>query len=327
MHDAVAGRSLQEAKLAPIIFHCHIPKTAGISFSNVLYSTFRRRYLHHLHSDPTYILTPQTLATILEINPLLKSLSSHHLRVYPRRVRDRRPLYITFLREPIATFVSLLKYTRREYPKWTSEAQRSWPKETPRLTLRELARAYLQGVGPDCGYSFQTRFLCSRYSMENAGLLVEDEYGLDRLDIASLILSQFFFVGITEEMRKSLELLAAKFRTLGFELKRPMFLHANRSHTREDLSWVNPDDEVGQKIFQCQESDQQLYQHYRERFHADYARFRETGIVDNPQVDDSEDLPICEWAARQCSLSLGSDALTGLNEFAIAPAPAVTTIG
>jgi hypothetical protein len=306
MHDAVAGRFLQDAGCSPIIFHSHIPKTAGISFSNVLFSNFRRKYLHHLHFDPTYILTAKTLATLLEVNPLLKALSSHHLRVFPRRLNNRWPLYITFLREPIATFISLLKYTRREYHKWAPEAQRSWPKDTPQLTLRDLAQAYLQNVGPNGGYSFQTRFLCSRYSMEKAGLSVEDEYGLDRLDIASCILSQFFFVGITDEMRKSLELLAAKFRLLGFELSRPMFLRANRSHTREDLSWLNQEDEVGRKVLQCQQSDHQLYHDYRQRFYADYHRYRKTGVVDLPPVDGPDDVPICEWAARQCSRALES---------------------
>jgi hypothetical protein len=306
MDDAVAGRYLQDAKSSPIIFHCHIPKTAGVSFSNVLYSTFRRKYLHHLHFDPTYILTPQTLTTTLEINPLLKALTSHHLRVYPRRLKDRQPLYVTFLREPIATFVSLLKYTRREYHRWTPEARRGWPSDTSRLTLRELAQAYLQNTGPDCGYSFQTRFLCSRYSMEKAGLPIEDEYGLDRLDIATRILSQFYFVGITEEMRKSLELLAAKFATVGFELSRPMFLRKNRSRTREDLSWINPKDEVGQKVLGCHESDRELYRLYRERFYADYDRYRRTGVVDTPVAEGPEDEPICEWAARQCSPSLRS---------------------
>jgi hypothetical protein len=301
MHGGVTDLPLQDARCSPIILHCHIPKTAGISFSNVLYATFRRRYLHHLHSDPAYILTPKILTDLLEVNPLLKSVTSHHLRVFPRRLNGRQPLYITFLREPIATFISLLKYTRREYHKWAPAAQRCWPKDTPRLTLRELARAYLQNVGPDCGYSFQTRFLCSRYSMENAGLSVEDEYGLDRLDIARFILSQFFFVGITEEMRKSLELLAAKLKPFRIELKRPMFLHKNRTRSCEDLSWLNEADEVGQKILQCNESDRQLYQSYRERFLADYARYRKTGVIDTPLNDEPEDQPIGEWAAQQCS--------------------------
>jgi len=43
--------------------------------------------------------------------------------------------------------------------------------------------------------------------MEMAGLKREDDYGLDRPDIASLILEQFFFVGITEEMPKAIATL------------------------------------------------------------------------------------------------------------------------
>ena len=135
--------------------------------------------------------------------------------------------------------------------------------------------------------------------MERAGLKREDDYGLDRPDIASLILDQFFFVGITEEMDKSLELLRASFKTLGIELRKPRLLHLNRSRTRENLSWVNPGDAVGQRLLGCQPSDEQLYRKFRERFFLAYSRYRKTGLIDVPSDPGPEDQPICEWAARQ----------------------------
>jgi hypothetical protein len=135
--------------------------------------------------------------------------------------------------------------------------------------------------------------------MERAGLKRGDDYGLDRPDIASLILDQFFFVGITEEMPKSLELLRASFKTLGIELRKPPALHLNRTCSREDLSWVNPRDPLGQRVLQCQQNDQQLYRRFRDRFFDLYSRYRKTGVVDVPFDSEPEDQPICEWAARQ----------------------------
>jgi hypothetical protein len=135
--------------------------------------------------------------------------------------------------------------------------------------------------------------------MERAGLKRGDDYGLDRLDIASLILEQFFFVGLTEEMPKSLELLSASFKTLGIELRKPPSLHLNRTGSREDLSWLNPNDPLGRCVLECQPSDQQLYRKFRERFFDIYSRYRKTGVVDVPIDPGPEDQPICEWAARQ----------------------------
>jgi hypothetical protein len=283
----------------PLFLHCHIPKTGGVSFGRVLQSTFPGFHLTHVHNDPTYILTPQTLETLLEINPLLKSITSHHLRMFPRQLQGRRTFYITFLREPTATFISLLKYARRQYPGWRAELQKSWPADTPQRSLRDLAQVYLANLGEQMQYSPQTRFLCSPISMNNAGLVGEHGYGLDRPDIAALILDQFFFVGLIEEMGKSLELLAAKLKTVGIELRKPFFLHVNRTRSREDLSWLNHDDTVGKRVLQCNDCDRELYEKFRARFFETYTQYRKTGLVDTTPEHDPEDQPICEWAASQ----------------------------
>jgi hypothetical protein len=288
----------------PLILHSHIPKTGGVSFGRVLQSTFPGLHLTHVHNDPTYILTPETLETLLEINPLLNSITSHHLRMFPRRLRGRRTLYITFLREPTATFVSLLKYARRQYNNWGPEVRKSWPDDTPQRGLRDLAECYLANLGEHIEHSPQTRFLCSCISMRNAGLEVEHGYGIDRPDIAALILEQFLFVGIIEEMGKSLELLGAKFKALGIELRKPFFLHLNRTRSRDDLSWLNPDDPVGKRVLQCNGGDRELYRKFRERFFETYSRYRKTGVVDPAPSSGPEDQTICEWAARQISQKL-----------------------
>jgi len=76
---------------------------------------------------------------------------------------------MSFLREPVAALISLLKYAQREYNNWKPEAQRSWPKDTPRLRLRDLAQAYLDNMGERQEYSYQTCYFCLSLSMERAG--------------------------------------------------------------------------------------------------------------------------------------------------------------
>jgi hypothetical protein len=289
----------------PLILHCHIPKTGGVSFSRVLQTTFPGLHLTHVHRDPAYILTPQILETLLEINPLLKSITSHHLRTFPRRVQGRRAFFITFLREPTATFISLIKYARQQYHHWGPEAQKSWPADTAQRGLRDLAQIYLANQGEQIQHSPQTRFLCSPVSMKNAGLEVEHGYGLDRSDIAALILDQFFFVGIIEEMEKSLELLGARFKTLGVKLQKPFFLHLNRTRSRDDLSWLNPNDPVGNRVLRCNDCDRELYDKFRTRFLETYSQYRKTGRIDATPGNGPEDQPICEWAASQVAAPSG----------------------
>src|SRR5258708_2890810 len=123
-----------------LLLHCHIPKTAGTTVSAGLRNSFEILHFHHFHPDPFYILTREILERLLEIDPALKSISSHHLRSFPLSVGNRSTLLITFLRKPEDAFISQLKYIQRHFSTFPPQVQCLWPDETPKLPLRELAR-------------------------------------------------------------------------------------------------------------------------------------------------------------------------------------------
>jgi len=78
--------------VAPLILHCHIPKTAGTTISAGFRNSFDFLHMHHYHPDPFYILSKATLERLLEIYPNLRSISSHHLRSFPLSV-GKRPTF------------------------------------------------------------------------------------------------------------------------------------------------------------------------------------------------------------------------------------------
>jgi len=191
----------------PLLLHCHIPKTAGTTISAGLRKSFEILHFHHFHPDPFYILTRETLEQLLEISPALNSISSHHLRSFPMKLRGRPTFLITFLRKPEDALISQLKHIRRNFSAFPPEVRRLWPEETPELPLRELARRYLAQITSDQDISPQTRFFCNPNAMAKSGLSDGNSYGLDSYEIAHAILKGFHFVGIVDEMKKSLELL------------------------------------------------------------------------------------------------------------------------
>jgi hypothetical protein len=193
-----------------LILHAHIPKTASTSVSGVFRKSFDTLHLNHYHPDPNYILDAGKLATLLEINPWLRSISSHHIRSFPCRVGKKRIAYVTFLREPTHAFLSFLNYTRKEYHNLPLETRRWWPEKTPEMSLRELAASHLSNLDTGGDYSFQTRFFCPTSVMSCKGLTDNNDYGANCYEIADLILSRFLLVGIVEEMKKSVALLHAR---------------------------------------------------------------------------------------------------------------------
>ena len=204
----------------PIILHCHIPKAAGTTVSAHLSGIFGKLHLSHYHLDPDFVLTPAILENLFAVNPCLRSLSSHHLRAFPTRIQGRRTHYITFLRDPANTVISLLSYVQSNFKNLPPKVKEFWPAEAPRLPLRDLAHWYIEKWGTTEA-STQTRFFCHREVLEKyAGA---NAAGAVHVEIALNVLRQFLFVGIVEEMPASIDVLDAKLRRLGIRLGRKRF--------------------------------------------------------------------------------------------------------
>jgi hypothetical protein len=261
--------------LCPLILHCHIPKTAGTSVSTGLRNSFEILHFHHFHPDPFYILTQEILGQLLEIDPALRSISSHHLRSFPLSVHNRPTFLVTFLRKPEDAFISQLKYVQRNFATFPPQVQCLWPQEAPRLALRELARQYLDLTTSHQDFSPQTRFFCNPNAMAKFGLSDGNRYGLDCYEVAHSILRQFHFVGIVDEMKKSLELLVDRLAQRGVKVYFTSTDKENSSPEKAQPTWLTLDDEVGRRVLEASKSDSLLYHHFREELLSAHAQLRQ----------------------------------------------------
>jgi hypothetical protein len=266
----------------PLILHCHIPKTAGTTVSTGLRCSFDIFHFHHFHPDPFYILRRETLEELLEIDPYLKSITSHHLRSFPLSIGDRPTFLMTFLRKPEDTFISQLRHIQRKFSSFPEQVRCLWPKDTPSLTLRELARRCLDTAAASShDFCPQTRFLCNPNVGARFGLWDGHNYGLDNYDVARLILSEFHFVGIVEEMKKSLELLTDRLLQLGIRVYFKFDLKLNTGEKDSRLDWLTPEDEVGQRVLAAGKNDRLLHDYFLDelfRAHADLRKRRWLGF-------------------------------------------------
>jgi len=259
----------------PILVHAHIPKTAGTSFNELLSRQFQERHYQYLHPDPSHIITLEEFEELLTKRPNLRSISSHCVRTFPPRIGGRPALYVTFLREPLAAFLSLLRYTRKEYQNLPDEVKKWWPDNTPSLSLRELAYLYLAPGGSYVQSCQQTRFFCPP---DYTKLLITPDYnqfGINSYSVARSNLRQFFFVGIVEQMEKSLHYLKRRLLDRGVNLDIDDVPRENRiDSSSEDLSWLHVGDSIGRLVIRSNANDNRLYQEWKYCLESGYQESR-----------------------------------------------------
>ena len=257
--------SSQRKPVTPLILHCHIPKTAGTTISAGFRKTFEFFHLHHCHPDPFYVLRRETLEDLLEIFPDLRSISSHHLRSFPLSIGARPTFLMTFLRRPEHAFISQLKYVQRKFWSLPEPMRGLWPKETPHLSLRELARRYLDEEATTQDLCPQTRFICNPDAGQPFGLSDGNRKGLNSYEMAHQILTGFHFVGVVEEMKKSLEVLTDRLRQWGTRVYFEHNLKANTSPEVSSPEWLTPKDEVGRRVLAASENDRRLHNEFLQK--------------------------------------------------------------
>jgi hypothetical protein len=249
--------------VSPLILHCHIPKTAGTTISAGFRKSFDFLHIHHYHPDPFYILDKATLETLLEIYPNLRSISSHHLRSFPLSVRGRPTFLVTFLRKPEDAIISHLRYIQRNFWSLPELTRRIWPANAPFLSLREFAREYLDQESSTEDLCQQTRFICNPDAGALFGLSDGNPKGLNSYEIAHQILTGFHFVGVVEEMKKSLEVLADRLLHCGIPVYFDHNLKLNTSKETSAPAWLTPEDEVGRRVLAASKNDDLLYDFFR----------------------------------------------------------------
>ncbi|HUE00992.1 MAG TPA: sulfotransferase family 2 domain-containing protein [Bryobacteraceae bacterium] len=240
------------AEATPVLAHIHVPKCAGTSFRVMQERYFGARHVG-LYTDDTYfVYATEVLRGYLLQYPEMQGFSSHHVRRFPEWLGGRRILYITFLRDPVQQFVSYMTHIQKHYASIGSPSLREVvPPDAPRRTLREFARWL---VTHDQDIPFRENYTVNFFTRHNAPGTA------DRLEAAKATLDQFFFVGISERMEESVGKLRELLRAEGLEFPPgPVPIENTSAECRDDLSWINPEDEVGSLLLRSLELDRQLY--------------------------------------------------------------------
>jgi hypothetical protein len=249
---AEAGAATPGAETTPVLAHIHVPKCAGTSFRALLERHFGPKQLSLYVNDTYFVYDDAALRSYLLRDPEIRGFSSHHVRAFPHWLAGREMLYVTFLRDPIQQFISYMTHIKKHYASITSRSLlEAVPPDAPQLTLREFARWLLT---QDRDIPFRENHNVNFFARHSAPTAP------DRLEAAKAALDGFYFVGITERMEESMAKLRALAQTAGLEFPPdPMPVENTSAECRDDLHWINPDDEVGSLLLRSVEKDQQLY--------------------------------------------------------------------
>jgi hypothetical protein len=246
------GVEQRRAQTSPVLAHIHVPKCAGTSLRVLLTRHFGPRHLPLYVDDTYFVYGEDALRSYLLQDSEILGLSSHHVCAFPRWLAGRQMLYVTFLRDPIQQFVSYMTHVKKHYSAITSKSLlEAVPPDAPRLALREFAKWLLT---QDRDIPFRENHNVNFFSRHSAPAAP------DRLEAAKAALDGFFFVGITERMEDSMRKLRALTREAGLDFPPgPIPVENTSAEYRDDLSWINPDDEVGSLLLRSVEKDRQLY--------------------------------------------------------------------
>ena len=250
---AAAPTAVDANRPSARLYFLHIPKTAGTSVRHWLEDLFGAADWF-----PCYILDEVRRFTRDEINRY-RFFSGHFGWGFRDQLDQPTPV-VTWLRDPVARELSSYRYNRAHGATLRQVAREhgrgSWLdyyELQQRCSLSECCRSELY-----LGFSdnLQTRYLAGLFPSNDP--LPVDERALDR---ARSRLQSLFFVGISEWMDASIELLCHRLACPW----RPMNLNLNRSAREEDeaklaAEWAGEDLEYLRDVNRY---DQQLYEFAR----------------------------------------------------------------
>ena len=268
--------------LEPLLVHVHIHKCGGTSFNRLLEKSFGSRHVEHYPTDLAPFPTRDELKELVRARPPMTSLASHSIRVFPPIIGGRLPLYVAFLRHPLRRFLSHLSYVKRQFAAFPEWLRQQWPANCPDLSLREMA-AWMLDRQPEAvrSGSLMTNFLTEQTWLDMMGgsLRLADRW-LDRdsplyrslvpikLDLATAVLEDFFFVGLVEEMETSMRCLREKLHPYGVHLADEPLPFENVSGELATGGWLNPADPVGKAALAFLDDDIALYRRFQGRVHS-----------------------------------------------------------
>jgi hypothetical protein len=260
-----------------LLVFVHIEKCAGTAVNTWLQLSHHMGNLYVKGSN-----VPMTSLRWSDINPAdladpkLRSIASHHLRTYPDTVQSRRLRYMTLIRNPVARWISYVRFFRKLVP---AQAQ-------PALSLREYAEWMLEQPEETtlAQRNGQLNFLAehewyrrNRHDTIAIDWTAEPEafarYRTERFALALELLDRFDVVGTVEQVDAFTQLLQA--RAPAWDIPLIAIEGLNPTHVTEgppvDTSWITTDDSVGRKLFEAFAEDFELHQRASDRLAAGLA--------------------------------------------------------
>jgi hypothetical protein len=302
-----------------VIAHIHVPKCAGTSFRILLERHFGQAHRNLYINDTYFVYGEAELSRCLCEPPAVRSFSSHHVRAFPERIDGRTMLYVTFLRDPAEQFVSYMTHARKHYATITSRSLlEALPPNAPALGLREFARWLLSN---DRDIPFRENHNVNFFSRHSSS------GETNRLAAAKAALERFYFVGVTERMEESVRRLQAKARMAGVEFPMDAVGLENTSREyRDDLTWIDPADEVGAMLLRSVTEDRQLYEWVVQRMDGDWQAalaalewaYRDRPDLQQafPEAADGDLRRLTSWARRIATGEWRDDRAAALQPFA-----------
>ncbi len=254
----------------PLLGLIHVPKCAGTTLRQILEESFGTDYLQ-LYPDDTFFVYPERELEGL-LTPSTVAFSSHSVRTFPAKLADREILYVTFLRDPVKQFVSYLYHVRRNFATIADPGLRSClPPNLPQLSMRDIAD-WIMSHPRDI--NFRENFTVNFLTRPTLGHLPEHKYRRVRLETAKQILRRFFFVGISEHLEESVNLLRPELARCGLQLRpgRVPKLNVSSEANDDHLLWLNERDPVGKRLIESVAEDDALYRWALARFRRQTAR-------------------------------------------------------
>ncbi|MGA2773965.1 MAG: sulfotransferase family 2 domain-containing protein [Bryobacteraceae bacterium] len=262
--------------MAETYYFLHIPKAAGSTFCfSVLPKLF----------DPAEICPAHDYPEILSIPPAeipRFRLFRGHFYYFFHRLLPAKPVYLTFLRDPIERTLSLYDYICREARHFQYDAMRSL-KDGLRDTvgLPELLPPNFQVTALACDLD-PVRTMAEARASHPRGL---DEYSViygemtkrlptrDDLATARRRLEDMEFVGIAERFDESVRLLCG---TFGWAVPEYESMNVAPARTRRDQ--IPPD--VLDALMRAHELDYELYEFAKSLFAKRLSRMKVTPAAD-----------------------------------------------
>jgi hypothetical protein len=262
-----------------LLVFVHIEKCAGTAVNTWLQLSHHMGNLYVRDSNvPVTALRWEDIAPSDLADPKLRSVSSHHLRTYPKTIATRTPRYMTLLRNPIARWISYVRFFRKLNPA-DDQSQLSlrdyadWMLEQP----LELTLAQRNGQ-----MNFLTEHEWYRRNYRETVAIdwrsqpkAFERYNRERFTLALELIGAFDAVGIVEDIDSFTRVLQARAR--GWDIPLIAIDGLNPTHVTEgppvDTSWITMGDSIGRKLFAAFAEDFELHPRESDRLVADLKRY------------------------------------------------------